>query len=273
MNSKLRFLTAPFRVFPNTIILGEAKCGTTSLYRYLNQLPQFLGSDVKEPNNFREFGGSPLFCRMHYPTMFTAALKTAVHGTVCAAEASAEYFSKPPLPETVHGLLPQVKCICLFRDPAKRAYSDWQMLSRAKKETRDFEDIIEHSLAFFERPDHELLLASLEELEYHPLRFIARGQYVRALRRWKRVFPHEQILCLNSDAFFQHPETVVQEVCTYLGLDADTTSIEWEARKKGKYTETLDKELYRKLSAFYAPWNQELERETGMSFAWGPADS
>ena len=35
---------------PNFLLVGAAKSGTTSLFRYLEQHPDFFASPVKEPN-------------------------------------------------------------------------------------------------------------------------------------------------------------------------------------------------------------------------------
>ena len=80
--NRLRFLTSPLRILPDYVIAGEAKCGTTSLYRYLLQHPSVLPADEKEPNNFRHFGASPLFCRAHFPLVTTRAWRRMRTGAV-----------------------------------------------------------------------------------------------------------------------------------------------------------------------------------------------
>ena len=47
-----RILTSCFRINPDFIIIGAARSGTTSLYRYLHEHPQILLSQKKEPNYF-----------------------------------------------------------------------------------------------------------------------------------------------------------------------------------------------------------------------------
>jgi hypothetical protein len=269
MNPKARFLTAPLRVTPDFVLLGEAKCGTTFLYRCLMRLPMFLGADVKEPNNFREFGASPLFCRMHYPTVFTHALRSLRHGKVRVGEASAEYFSKPDLPSTLHTFLPGAKLICLFRDPVKRAYSDWQMLTNAGRENLPFEERVRQSLAFLAQEDHADILNALDHLEYHPLRYVSRGMYVRALRRWTDVFPADQILCLVSEDLFQEPAITLKRVCEFLGVEAELEGLPFEPRKQGTYQRPCPEDTARALEALYRPWNEIFCSETGLTPDWG----
>jgi len=38
--------------YPNFFIVGAARCGTTSLYNYLQQHPQVYMSPIKEPHFF-----------------------------------------------------------------------------------------------------------------------------------------------------------------------------------------------------------------------------
>ena len=39
-------------ILPNFLVIGAAKCGTTSLYHYLKQHPDVYMSPIKEPNYF-----------------------------------------------------------------------------------------------------------------------------------------------------------------------------------------------------------------------------
>ena len=65
MISKFRVATGAFRMLPDFVIPGEAKCGTTSLYRYVCRHPWIVEADMKEPESFIQYGASPLFCRAH----------------------------------------------------------------------------------------------------------------------------------------------------------------------------------------------------------------
>lgn len=50
---------------PNLLLIGAPTCGTTSLYRYLDQHPQIFMSHVKEPTLFlRLFARRGAACRI-----------------------------------------------------------------------------------------------------------------------------------------------------------------------------------------------------------------
>ena len=38
--------------YPNFLVIGAGKSGTTSVYQYLKQHPQVFMSEIKEPNFF-----------------------------------------------------------------------------------------------------------------------------------------------------------------------------------------------------------------------------
>jgi hypothetical protein len=265
--NKLRFLSSPFRITPDYIIAGEAKCGTTSLYRYLVQHPSVLPADTKEPSNFREYGGSPLFCRAHYALWPTRAWTKLRHGAAITGEASAEYFSKPDIPGVIAQTLPGVKIILLFRHPVERAFSDFQMLTRSGRETRSFDEVVAQSLDWLERPDVDLMVDALDHLEYHPLRFVLRGMYVRPLKRWLEVFGPERVLCLQSEQLFTQTRETLERVYAFLGLPS-SGSVDLTPRKQGKYGEDMPASCREQLAGFYRPWNEALFDLLGERYDW-----
>ncbi len=65
-----RILTNQIRVMPNFLIIGAAKCGTTSLYYYLKQHPCFAPSLRKEVYFFdRTYRRGPAWYRAFFPTV------------------------------------------------------------------------------------------------------------------------------------------------------------------------------------------------------------
>ena len=50
--TRFRLMTGPLRVLPDYIIIGAQKCGTSSLYRYLNEHPAIAPAAGKEVHYF-----------------------------------------------------------------------------------------------------------------------------------------------------------------------------------------------------------------------------
>ncbi len=64
-----RSFTANSRILPSFIIIGEAKCGTTSLYNYMIQHPNIKSALTKEINYFNwNYKRGLNWYKGHFPT-------------------------------------------------------------------------------------------------------------------------------------------------------------------------------------------------------------
>lgn len=257
-----RMATSPWRVFPDFIIPGETKCGTTSLYHYLTQHPRIRSALVKEPNNFINYGGSPLLCRMNYIFRWEQLARRAITG-----EASAEYFSKSGVAEVISKLLPNAKIIILLRDPIARAFSDHQMFFKDGRERVPFAETVRRSVAWLSDPSLEPLVDAAGRPNHNPIRYVGRGIYLPSLRRWQACFPPEQVLVMKSEDLFDDPQSTTERVFQFLGLSPRPLR-DVSVRKKGSYAEKMDAETRGSLAAFYRPHNEALYAHLGRNFGW-----
>ena len=138
---------------PTFLIVGTAKAGTTSLWRYLDQHPDIFMSPVKEPayfaydDDYCNFEGprdSERFKRSvirdwaSYQDLFTKGASR-----IARAEASTMYLYVPGTPQRIHARLPGVKIIAVLRNPVDRAFSAYLHCVRDGVETVSFEKAIE----------------------------------------------------------------------------------------------------------------------------------
>ena len=266
-NKRWKQVTAPFRMLPVFLIPGEAKCGTTSLFRYLALHPEIAASDIKEPNNFWRFGASPLWCRQHYPLRATSVFRKCLGKQTVPGEASPEYLSKACVPASVAELCPDPLLIFLFRDPVERAFSDHHMLVKAGIETVSFEKRVEETLSWIADPGMTEVLERLGELEHHPARYVMRGAYLKNLAPWLQQFGREKMLFLESESFFANPGKVVARTLGFLGLDP-IKKTDWPVYKKGRDKQPMDEGTRRKLRDYYAPLNRKLFDFLGEEWSW-----
>ncbi|WP_281388003.1 sulfotransferase domain-containing protein [Puniceicoccus vermicola] len=254
-------------MLPTFFIPGEAKCGTTSLFRYLSMHPEVFPSDVKEPNNFWQYGSSPLWCRQHYPFRTTSFLRKLSGKRTVTGEASPEYLSKVSVPASIAELCPEPFLIFLFRDPVERAFSDHHMLVKAGVETVPFEERVEQSLAWIRDPGMAEVLERLNELEHHPARYLLRGAYLKNLGPWLRRFSRERMLFIESESFFADPGVEVNRTLKFLGL-SPLENQEWPVFKKGRDKQPIDPEIRKRLDEYFAPLNRELYNFLGEDWSW-----
>ncbi len=196
--------------FPDFIIGGAPKCGTTSLHFILNQHPNialpddeihFFDADdpTTHPDFFtRDSAGrlahydveSPVF-RDHYAKKFEALINTKIIG-----EDSTTYLMSPAAPPRIRSLLPAARVIFMLRDPVARAYSQyWHSVTRGRA-TQSFEEAL--------CTDLSIILGST---------------YLAGLERFRACLPAEQIKIILFEDFLTDQQRVIDEVSAFLGVE------------------------------------------------------
>jgi hypothetical protein len=159
---------------PNLFIIGAAKCGTTSLHRYLDAHPEISMSEPKEP---RVFADEVWRRRLgEYAGMF-AAPEAPVRG-----ESSTLYSRFPVvrgIPDRVASACPDASLIYVVRDPVERVVANWLQRYENRAEARQ-------------------LAAALEDLDQPENQYVAASRYATQLEQWLRRFPRERVLVVDQ---------------------------------------------------------------------------
>ena len=107
--------------WPDFILIGAAKSGTTSLYQYFKQTSGIFMSEEKMPGFFNSVAlHMAIKNKEKYLKLFSKAKKSDLVG-----EATHRYISDPKSAELIKNTLPNVKIIVSLRDPVDRAYSQY----------------------------------------------------------------------------------------------------------------------------------------------------
>jgi hypothetical protein len=250
---------------PDFLIVGAAKCGTSSLAYNLNKHPDIFvwGGEIHYFSKYWERG------REWYLSHFSEPAK--VRG-----EKSPTYLYHRECHARIHGMLPDVKMIVMMRDPVARAFSNWNMRYRNKR-------LISMGLAFNSRRPKEQRLKSLDFdalvddyldreakknagaetlLFQQPLDIIHRGLYLPQIRYLLKYFDRERMLFLVTERYFADEKKEYAGVCRFLNVPgADPGS--FEKRRAGDYQMSIPGEAARKLRNFYRPYNEQLFRFLG----------
>jgi len=204
---------------PNFFIIGAAKAGTTSLYRYLEQHPQIYMSPIKEPNFFA-LEGQPLDFRgpgdRLYIEQFSVtergcyeALFEAAGPEPALGEASALYLYSPQAPARICRDVPEAKIVAILRHPVDRAYSAFLHLLRdAREPLLSFEAALE--------AEEGRVRGGWEHI-WHLRRM---GFYGEQLGRYYRCFGRERVRVYLYEALQEEPEGVIADIFNFLGVDA-----------------------------------------------------
>ena len=177
-----------FGRLPDFICVGAQKAGTTWLHRQLSEHPEIFVPETKELDFFIR-DRSVLW----YRRQFRYARADQILGDL-----SPNYMPQVDSESIVH-LIPGVKVICMLRDPANRAFSQWKMAR--------FRGSIPKSISFMDAFSRDL-------------RFMkTRGHYSRLIRRLENHFPFGTRLAVF---FFEditlRPLNLLQEIFSYLGV-------------------------------------------------------
>jgi hypothetical protein len=192
-------------VLPNLIVIGAAKCGTTSLHEYLDTHPEISMSRDKELHFFVEEKnlGKGL---AWYESQFDAA--APVRG-----ESSPGYSAFPlyqGVPERMAQTLPGAKLVYLVRDPIERIVSHYTHRTVNWPEMDTLEEV--------------LAAPGLRDWIVTPSR------YWLQLEQYLAHFPESQILVLDSDELRSRRDETLASVFAFLGVDPSFQSPEFELR-------------------------------------------
>src|SRR5262249_11705913 len=97
--------------------------------------------------------------------------------------------------------------------------------------------------------------------------YLARGRYEEQLRLWFSLFPREQFLILQSEAFYADPQQVFDRVLGSLGLPAFTLPRR-EHHNAARYP-SLDPDARSRVQEHFVEPNQRLFELLGTEYAWG----
>jgi hypothetical protein len=258
-----RQLTAHQRALPDFLIIGAQKCGTTTLYRALQQHPRLVSNVTeKEVHYFDDnYGRGPSWYRSHFPIQ--------AEDNSLYFEATPYYLFHPLAPQRVAQDLPHVKLIAILRNPTERAFSHYQHQVRNGREplTTFAEALAAESERL--RGEAEALLQEghYQSFAHRKFSYQARGFYLQQLQRWLEFFPREQLHVLLMEEFQQDPQQALQSIFHFLGVDNFVVP-NLAPRNQGKYQTHLNEQDRQQLNELYHPPNQELAAWLGRELNW-----
>jgi len=206
---------------PNFIIIGAAKCGTTSLCHHLNQHPQIFISPQKEPRFFApEFytkHTNGLICKNSRRESMSlekyANLFAEIKDEKAIGEASTEYLFYPQVPPRIKSTISDVKLIVVLRDPSERAFSAYCYQLRDGCENLSFKQAL-------------LEEEKRKRNNWRPgWLYKQAGLYAEQILRYIAIFESYQLkICLHEQLESQPLETL-QEIFDFLEVSSNFVPI------------------------------------------------
>jgi hypothetical protein len=192
------------------LVIGAAKSGTTSLYKYLAAHRSIYIPPEKEIGFFSrpEFVAKGL--DFYFDTWFAGADPTALWGDV-----SPQYMYYESAPRMIRKLAPDTRLIAILRNPIDRAYSHYQFARRRRDESASFEATMERLIDRGPVSDDQMRRNNQTGFREH----IAAGEYGRILESYVSRFPAEQLKIVFFEDFVRDPELVTRDLYQWLGVE------------------------------------------------------
>jgi hypothetical protein len=197
---------------PNLLIVGAAKCGTTSLHNYLKQHPDIFMTEHKEPHFLinSEIGKDRVHKAVNtleeYEEMFKTEGKYKYKG-----ESSVMYLAFPEfsIKNIKKYLDPDVKIIIMLRNPIERAFAGYlHNLRYNPSEDLSFEDAFDKS-----------------EERYHQVgdmtpdtRYLHVGNYHYQVESFMTMF-NDNVLVIMYDDYINDIDLCLSNVFDFLDID------------------------------------------------------
>jgi hypothetical protein len=180
-------------MLPNFIIAGPPKSGTTSLQFYLDKHP-----DIYVTGEAHFFNKNYKKGLEWYESYFNKYQNEKAVG-----EKSPSYFFSKDVPSRIKKNLPDVKLLFIFREPIKRAYSQyWHNVRHAREKAATFEIAVENELKDMENDDYIYLKIS---------------NYIMHLKTWEKHFPKSKMFFLTLENL---NKDVLREILEFLEVDS-----------------------------------------------------
>ncbi len=225
--SKLRYVetdgSEDLALFPDFLIVGPQRTGTTWLHAHLRIHPQIFLSEPKELFFFSrlkakgdsrfesnrlswylQFFEEPLWRRLAKSALCLRG-SGELYRPIVRGEATASYAAMDDdLIDEVVTLNPEIKVITMVRDPVERAWSHAKK-DLVRKTGRSVENVPAEEFKAFFRDDYQLRCAA----------------YVDNHERWRKHLHPGSLLVGFFDDVAERPARFLRDVMTFLGVRSD----------------------------------------------------
>lgn len=200
---------------PDFLIVGAAKCGTTSLVNYLeehseiyiceNKEPKYLTYDLLKnkyagPGDEKSTKSRAVKSLDEYYSIFSKAKPNQITGE---ASVDSIYYYKEVIPK-IKKIIGDPPIIIMLRNPVKRAISAYSHLIRENRETLDFEKGLEM--------EGERLKSGYEFI----WGYLSAGYYYESVKAYYEAFTNVKVVIFED--FIKDTQEEVYEVLDFLNI-------------------------------------------------------
>ena len=209
---------------PNVVIAGAAKCGTTSLFKWLADHPEVGGPREKELFYLMDKGHPLLKRDSNYHNHGLDGYKTYFQGHnsnyKVIIEATTHYIYQQTAIDVLSNLDPRPQIIFMLRKPSQRVYSSFRF-------TQNVMANLDKSVSFSQfiealrsgRTDSLVKSFSSIENALLLMNIIKYSQYIDYISNWIPRFGRERIHVFLFEHMLKNPRTFMHELAMCFGIE------------------------------------------------------
>jgi hypothetical protein len=196
-------------IWPNFLIVGTAKAGTTSLSRYLEATPGVFmsqrGSNYFSSDSFVHNSRLPVVRdKKKYLELFGGVKDEIAIGEVCTS-----YLYAPGAHKRIKHDIPGARIIMILRDPIQRAYSHYLMNLAVGTQKLPFYEALKKDYYSRDKPFGIAFL------------YVEQGLYTNQIKCYFDAFGRENVKVLIFEEFIKDIQNKIKEVLRFIEVDAN----------------------------------------------------
>ncbi|MEM9773219.1 MAG: sulfotransferase [Chloroflexota bacterium] len=204
--------------YPNTLVVGAPRCGTTSIFQYLRQHPDIYLPVRKELHYFTyqrlqencngpgDMGVLETLCETK-EEYFSHYKQVQNEKIICEISPSYLYYSD--ISQRLKAELGDIKIIVSLRDPVEKAYSQYMHLVRLNLEELDF-----YSALIQEKDRANKNWGDI-------WRYAESSLYADRVSDYIKMFGQENVHVTFLENFIQDPVNAIQRIFQFLEVDTE----------------------------------------------------
>jgi hypothetical protein len=208
------------------LVIGAQKSGTTTLFEVLRHHPELWIPPDKEAPFFSHVEPWGRGWDWYQDKVFGDAPRDRLWGTVTPQYMGGAVWSDDPsdslrqplppeeiVPDRIWRTSPDVRLVCILRDPLERAVSHYRMLVLVGQEQRPLPEALSMAL----RPQE----LARSRLTPEGPSYVALSEYGRILKPYFDRFPRQSLLVQYTSDLDTDPGVVVDELVAFIGASRE----------------------------------------------------
>jgi hypothetical protein len=229
-------------------IVGAQRCGTTYLYKILDEHPEICMAKPMRPEPKFFFYDEEYEKGLAY---YENKYFSHCNGEKIWGEKSTSYLEKEIVAKRIKKCYPESKIIISLRNPVDRALSNYFFSRKHGLETRTLEEVFIKKI-----PPPEIT----KKISVSPFNYLERGKYKKYIENYFNQFDRRQVQILIFEKFVGNPDKI-KSIFQFLDITFDFKSNCTQKKVNSARNDivSVNEEIRIWLADYFSEYNRQLE--------------